>query len=157
MKKSGLRNVLSRWPIFGLVLCLAALPARTSIADHDDDDHDRDSDSRPAVRPPDGIRVQPQRPGRELREILRAIDHRHIEATIRTLVSFGTRQLESSMTDPNRGIGAAINFVNSTLQGYAARSNGRMTVALQTSHQPAAAGTVLNPAGVDVTNVVATI
>ncbi len=157
MKKSGLRNVLPRWPIFGLVLCLAALPARTSIADHDDDDHDRDSDSRPSVRPPDGIRVQPQRPGRELREILRALDHRHIEATIRTLAGFGTRQLESSMTDPNRGIGVAINFVFSTMQGYAARSSGRMTVALQTYHQAAAAGAVLNPAGVDVTNVVATI
>lgn len=157
MKKSDLRNVLSRWPIYGLVLCLAALPARTSVADHDDDDHDRDSDSRPAVHPPDGLRVQPQRPERELREILRAIDRHHIEATIRTLSGFGTRQLESSMTDPNRGIGAALNFVFTTMQGYAAHSSGRMTVALQTYHQAAVAGAVLNPDGVDVTNVVATI
>jgi hypothetical protein len=163
--------VLSRWPIYGLVLGLAALPARTSIADRDHDDrdyghdrdndrdrdHDRDRDARPAVRPPDGERVRPQKPERELRGILRDIDRHHIEATIRTLVGFGTRQLESSMTDPHRGIGAAINYVFNTLQGDAARSHGRMTVALQTYHQPAVAGTVLNPSGVDVTNVVATI
>jgi hypothetical protein len=157
MQKSGLRNVLSRWPIYGLVLCLAALPARTSVADHDDDDRDRDGDSRPSVRPPEGERVRPQRPERELREIMREINRHHIEATIRTLVSFGTRQTESSMTDPNRGVGAAINFIFNTLQGYAAHSHGRMTVALQTYHQAPVAGEILNPAGTDITNVVATI
>jgi len=154
MKKPGLRYVLSRWPIFGLVLCLAALPARTSVADHDDDD---DHDARPAVRPPDGQRVQPQRPDRELRELLAAIDRHHIEATIRTLVSFGTRQTESTMTDPKRGLGAALNFVFNSLQGIAAHSNGRMTVAFQTYHQAPVAGEILNPAGTDITNVVATI
>lgn len=153
MKKSGLRYVLSRWPIYGLVLCLAALPARTSIADHDDDDNG----PRPAVRPPDGQRVVPQKPDKELRDILKAIDRHNIEATIRTLAGFGTRHTESSQTDPNRGIGAAINFVFNTLQGYAAQSNGRMTVARQTYHQAPIAGTILTPGGVDITNVVATI
>ncbi len=155
MKKPGLRVALSRWPIYGLVLCLAALPARTSIADHDDDDHDRDD--RPAIRPPEGIRIQPQAPERELREMVREIDSHRIEATIRKLVSFGTRHTESSQTDPNHGIGAAINFVFTTLQGYAADSHGRMTVALQTYHQPPVANTILNPNGVDITNVVATL
>ena len=153
MKKPGLRYVFSRWPIFGLVLCLTALSARTSVANHDDDD----DESKAAVRPPDGIRVKPQKPDRELRDILRDIDRHHIEATIRKLVSFGTRQLESSMTDPNRGIGAAINYVFTTMQGFAAHSHGRMTVELQTYHQGPVAGAVLNPNGVDVTNVVATI
>src|SRR5262249_6320297 len=159
MKKSGLRNVLSRWPIFGLVLCLAALPARTSIADRDDDDYDRDPDrdSRPSVHPPEGERVRPQKPDRELRELMKEIDRHHIEATIRTLPGFGTRQTESSMTDPHRGLGAAINFVFNTLQGYAAHSHGRMTVALQTYHQDPVAGEILNPAGTDITNVMATI
>src|SRR5215468_737856 len=156
MKKPGLRYLLSRWPIYGLVLCLAALPARTSIADHDDEG-DHDGDSRPAVRPPDGQRVVPQKPDRELRDIMRAIDRHHIEATIRTLVGFGTRQTESTMTDPNRGLGAALNFVFNTMQGYAGQSSGRMTVALQTYHQAPVAGAILNPAGTDITNVVATI
>jgi hypothetical protein len=150
MKKPGLRYVLSRWPIYGLVLCLAALPARTSIADDDDD-------SKAAVRPPDGQKVKPQKPDKELRDIMQAIDRHHIEATIRTLVSFGTRQTESSMTDPARGVGAAINFISQTLQGIAATSSGRMTVALQTYHQDPVAGEILNPNGTDITNVVATI
>lgn len=153
MSKPGLRHVFSRWSIYGLVLGLAALPARTSVADHDDDD----DDSRPAVRPPDGQRVRPQKPEKELRDMLRDADHRNIEATIKKLVSFGTRHTESSRTDPNRGIGAALNYVFTTLQGYAAKSSGRMTVELQTYHQPPVANTILNPDGVDITNVVATI
>jgi Zn-dependent M28 family amino/carboxypeptidase len=140
-------------------------PQITSVArdddDHgrgDDDDRDRDDgDGRPAVRPPDGERVRPQAPERELREMIRDVDNRRIEATIRKLVGFGTRHTESSMTDPNRGIGAAINYVFTTMQGYAATSGGRMTVELQTYHQAPIANTILNPAGVDITNVVATI
>ncbi|HEX7840641.1 MAG TPA: M28 family metallopeptidase [Kofleriaceae bacterium] len=152
MIKTGLRHVLSRWPIYGLVLGLAALAPRTSAADHDDDD-----DGGPAVRPPEGLRVQPQKPEKELRDMIREVDNHRIEATIRKLVSFGTRHTESSMTDPNRGIGAALNYVFTTMQGYAATSGGRMTVELQTYHQPPVAGTILNPNGVDITNVVATI
>jgi peptidase M28-like protein len=158
--KTGLRHALSRWPIFGLVLCLAALPARTSVADHDDDDdhdRDRDGDSRPAVRPPEGQRIRPQAPERELREMLREVDNHRIQATIQKLVSFGTRHTESSMTDPNRGIGAALNYVFTTMQGFAAQSHGRMTVERQTYHQPFVAGTILTPDGVDITNIVATI
>jgi hypothetical protein len=153
MKHRGLRIASSRWPIYGLVLSLAALPARTSVADHDDDD----DHGGPAVQPPKGERVKPQKPEKELRDMLRDVDHKHIQATIEKLVSFGTRHTESSMTDPNRGIGAAINYVFTTMQGYAATSNGRMTVALQTYHQPPVANTILNPDGVDITNVVATI
>jgi hypothetical protein len=155
MKKPGLRHALSRWPIFALILSLAALPART-YADHDDDD-DRDGDSRPAVRPPEGQRIRPQSPERELKDMMRQVDNRRIQATIEKLVSFGTRHTESSMTDPNRGIGAAINYVFTTMQGYAATSNGRMTVALQTNHVAPIPGTILNPNGTDITNVVATI
>ena len=156
MKKPGLRHALSRWPIFALILSLAVLPART-YADHDDDDDDRDGDSRPAIRPPEGQRIRPQRPERELKEMIRQVDDSRIQATIAKLVTFGTRHTESSQTDPNRGIGAAINWVFATMQGYAATSNGRMTVALQTYHQPPVAGAILNPNGVDITNVVATI
>ena len=152
MNKTGLRQVFSRWPIYGLVLGLAALTPRTSAADQDDDEG-----PGPAVQPPAGLRVQPQKPEKELRDMLHEVDNHRIEATIQKLVSFGTRQLESSMTDPNRGIGAALNYVFTTMQGYAATSGGRMTVELQTYHQGPVAGAVLNPNGVDVTNVVATI
>src|SRR5262249_39592781 len=118
---------------------------------------DDDGARRPAVRPPDGNQVRPQEPERELRDMIRQADRRHVQATIETLASFGTRHTESSQTDPNRGVGAAINYVFNTMQGYAAESGGRMTVALQTYHQAPIAGTILNPAGVDITNVVATI
>ena len=123
------------------------------------DDHARSAneDGLPAVHPPDGIRVEPQRPERELRDIVRDLDRNRLQATIRSLISFGTRHTESSQTDPNRGIGAAINFVFTTMQGYAAQSGGRMTVERQTYHQAAVPGTILTPGGVDITNVVATI
>ena len=117
----------------------------------------KDDDPPPPVRPPDGERIRPQKPERELKNILQDISHKNIEKTITTLANFGTRHLESSQTDPNQGIGAAINFVFNTLQGYAANSGGRMTVAKQTFHLPQTPGAILNPAGVDVTNVVATI
>jgi hypothetical protein len=145
---AGLRTLRSG----GMLLALVALAlAPAPVGAHDDDD------SRPAVRPPDGSRIRPQKPEPELRQILREIDKRNIQATIEKLASLGTRHTESSQTDPNRGIGAAINYVFQTLQGYAANSGGRMTVELQTYHQPAVPGTILNPAGVDITNVVATL
>jgi Zn-dependent M28 family amino/carboxypeptidase len=131
----------------GMLLALAPATVRA----HDDDD------SRPAVRPPEGNRIRPQKPERELRQIIHEIDKRNIKTTIEKLVSFGTRHTESSQTDPNRGIGAAIQYVFRTLQGYAAASGGRMTVELQTYHQAPVPGTILNPDGVDITNVVATL
>jgi len=147
---AGARPALSRWMIYGVAFGLAALVPASSVAQDYDDDI-------PAVRPPDGRPVVMQPPERELREILRDIDKNRIEASDRKLVSFGTRHTESSQTDPHRGVGAAIKFVFATLQGYAAASHGRMTVELQTYHQPPVAGEILNPNGVDITNVVATL
>jgi Peptidase family M28/Fibronectin type III domain len=146
-KTVGLRNSHSG----GLLVALVALAlAPAPVGAHDDDD------SRPAVRPPDGIRIRPQKPERELRQIIHEIDKHNIEAIIERLASLGTRHTESSQTDPNRGIGAAINYVFQTLQGYAANSGGRLTVELQTYHQPFVPN-ILNPNGVDITNVVATL
>src|SRR5437763_16556128 len=51
--------------------------------------------------------IRPQPPDRQLRDLLRQVDARRIEATVRTLASFGTRHTLSSQTDPVRGIGAA--------------------------------------------------
>jgi hypothetical protein len=75
-----------------------------------------------------GQPVQPQKADAELRSILAAIDPARIEATIRKLVSFGTRHTLSSQDDPNRGIGAARDWIASELTSYAAASGGRMTV-----------------------------
>ena len=150
---SRLRYALWRCAVYGTVVCVGALAPRTAAA-HDHDDGDDDG---PAVHPPNGNPVRPQAPERELRQIVRDIDKSRIEATIRKLVSFGTRHTESSQTDPNRGIGAATNYIFQTMQGFAAASGGRMTVELQTYHQPFVAGTILTPGGVDITNVVATL
>jgi hypothetical protein len=146
----GHRHARSRWAIYGVAIGLASLVPASSIAEDFDDDI-------PAVRPPDGRPVVAQRPDVELREILRDIDKNRIEASVKKLVSFGTRHTESSQTDPNRGIGAATKYVFSTMQGFAAASHGRMTVELQTYHQAPVAGEILNPNGTDITNVVATL
>ncbi|WP_433294867.1 M20/M25/M40 family metallo-hydrolase [Actinoplanes sp. CA-030573] len=93
-------------------------------------------------------------PSPGLRAILREIDPRRIEATIRRLVAFGTRHTLSAQDDPVRGIGAARDWIFAELQRYAATSGGRMTVQLQSFVQP-----VSNriPVPTRITNVVATL
>src|SRR5215510_9668854 len=118
MKRQGTSG---RTSLF-VAAALCALTPVTSWA------NDKDDDPPPPVRPPDGQKIRPQRPERELKNILQDISHKNIENTITTLANFGTRHTESSQNDPNQGIGAAITFVFNTLQGYAAASGGRMTV-----------------------------
>ncbi|MEW2529179.1 M28 family metallopeptidase [Streptomyces sp. NPDC047071] len=77
------------------------------------------------------IRLAPQPPSRELRALLREIDHRRIEATVRRLVAFGTRHTLSAQDDPERGIGAARDWILARMREYARASGGRMTVDLQ--------------------------
>lgn len=52
----------------------------------------------------------------------------NIEATILKLVSFGTRHTLSTQTDPDRGVGAARDWIASEFRRYAEASDGRMTV-----------------------------
>ena len=54
---------------------------------------------------------EPQPPGDELRSILAAVDPDRVEATVRKLVSFGTRHTLSDQDDPERGIGAARDWI----------------------------------------------
>ena len=54
-----------------------------------------------------------------------------IEANVRKLASFGTRHTLSSQDDPDRGIGAARDWIFDTMTSYAAASGGRMTVEKQ--------------------------
>ncbi|HEV7980321.1 M20/M25/M40 family metallo-hydrolase [Amycolatopsis sp.] len=104
--------------------------------------------------PGPGVRTRPQAPDRELRSLLAELDERRMEASVRRLVSFGTRHTLSSQTDPQRGIGAARDWIFAELQRYAATSGGRMTVELQSYVQPAGPRI---PVPTTITSVVATL
>ena len=67
---------------------------------------------------------RPHGPSPALRSMLREIDADRIQSDIAKLVSFGTRHTLSSQTDPNRGIGAARDWIFDQLQGYATASGG---------------------------------
>jgi hypothetical protein len=86
--------------------------------------------------------------------IVQQIDARNIELTIRKLVSFGTRNTLSTQDDPNRGIGAARDWLYSEFMKAAENSGGRMTVEKQTYEQQKAARV---PTPTVLTNIVATL
>src|SRR5688572_9960909 len=104
---------------------------------------------RPLNRPLVNAKLNPQ-----IVSIVRTIDARNIETTIRKLVSFGTRNTLSDQTDPKRGIGAARDWLFSEFQKIAATSGGRMSVEKQTFEQ--AKGDRI-PSPTMLTNVVATL
>ncbi|MFF2520815.1 M20/M25/M40 family metallo-hydrolase [Streptomyces liangshanensis] len=95
-----------------------------------------------------------QHPDRELRELLKEVDRDRIEATVRRLAAFGTRHTLSTQDDPERGIGAARDWILAELKRYAAASGGRMTVELQSYVQQPASRI---PVATRITNVVATL
>jgi acetylornithine deacetylase/succinyl-diaminopimelate desuccinylase-like protein len=68
-------------------------------------------------------------------QMLRDVDSKRIERTIKTLVSFGTRNTLSSQDDPKRGIGAARDWLYGEFKKVAGTSGGRMTVELQSFDQ----------------------
>ena len=67
----------------------------------------------------------------EISQYVNQVNKDSLKANIEKLVSFGTRHTVSSTTDPNRGIGAARNWVLSKFRNYAKNSKGRMEVYLQ--------------------------
>ena len=91
---------------------------------------------------------------RTIADIVREIDARNIEATIRKLVSFRTRNTLSEQNDPKRGIGAARDWLYQEFLKAAEASNGRMTVEKQSYEQQKAARV---PQPTIITNVVATL
>ena len=101
-----------------------------------------------------GRSVTKQKPDAELRALLRDLDQRRIEATVRKLVGFGTRHTLSPQDDPARGIGAARDWILAEMQRYAAASGGRMKVELQSYIQQPASRI---PTATRITNVVATL
>ena len=91
---------------------------------------------------------------RAISNIVREIDARNIEATIRKLVSFGTRSTLSEQNDPKRGIGAARDWLYAEFLKAAESSQGRMTVEKQSFEQQKAARV---PQPTIITNIVATL
>lgn len=94
-------------------------------------------------------RRQPQ-----IARIVAEIEARNIEKSVRKLVSFGTRNTLSVQNDPNRGIGAARDWLFSEFSKAAEQSEGRMTVEKQTFEQPKAERV---PEAIKITNIVATL
>jgi Zn-dependent M28 family amino/carboxypeptidase len=73
----------------------------------------------------------PERPTpADVKGVLRSISPQRIEATIRKLVSFGTRHTLSDTTSNERGIGAARRWIKAQLDTCAQQSNGRLKVEL---------------------------
>ena len=101
-----------------------------------------------------GTRSLVTKRNRQIASILREIDARNIERTIRTLVSFGTRNTLSEQNDPKRGIGAARDWLYGEFLKVAEQSGGRMTVEKQAYEQPKATRV---PQPTILTNIVATL
>jgi hypothetical protein len=90
----------------------------------------------------------------EIQRMLAQIDAHNIERTVLKLVSFGTRNSLSDQDNPNRGIGAAANWLYDEFVMASKSSGGRMTVEKQTFEQGKAARV---PQPIKMTNVVATL
>lgn len=68
----------------------------------------------------------------EIEQMVKEVSSDSLKSYIHTLVSFGTRSTLSTQSDPNRGIGAARNWVLSKFREFARQSNGRLTAFIDT-------------------------
>ncbi|HTK39183.1 MAG TPA: M28 family metallopeptidase [Pyrinomonadaceae bacterium] len=94
------------------------------------------------------------KPNPEIAKMVKEVSAKNIEATIRKLVSFGTRSTLSDQNDPNRGIGAARDWIYGEFQKISADCGNCLTVEKQSFLQPKA---VRVPEPTTLTNVVATL
>jgi hypothetical protein len=140
-------NIVCFLLLFALTGSIASARAAKTIGarPQDKSKSSRRSSSRPAQR----LRGNPDIP-----KIVSEISARNIEATIRKLVSFGTRNTLSEQDNPNRGIGAARDWLYAEFQKAAAQSGGRMTIEKQSFEQAKAARV---PQPTMLTNIVATL
>ncbi|MBS1979399.1 MAG: M28 family metallopeptidase [Bacteroidetes bacterium] len=69
----------------------------------------------------------------EIEKMVREVSADSLQSYINTMVGFGTRNTQSSITDPKRGIGAARSWVVRKFKQYSKNSNGRMTAFLDTT------------------------
>lgn len=108
---------------------------------------------RTQAKPGTAARLNQRIPHKQdIARIVQEIDAHNIERIILKLVSFGTRNTLSTQDDPNRGIGAARDWLYSEFLKAAENSGGRMTVEKQAYEQQKAARV---PTPTVITNVVA--
>ncbi|MGI8468890.1 MAG: M20/M25/M40 family metallo-hydrolase [Pyrinomonadaceae bacterium] len=93
-----------------------------------------------------------EKPNAEINKMVREVSAKNIEATIRKLVSFGTRSTLSEQDNPARGIGAARDWIFGEFQKISNDCGGCLQVEKQTFLQPKAARV---PEPINLTNVVA--
>jgi hypothetical protein len=93
-------------------------------------------------------------PPSDVRAMLGEINAASLERYDRGLVGFGTRHTLSTQDDPNRGIGAARDWIKGEFDKIAATSGGRMTVELDSYIQQPVPRV---PVPTQITNVVATL
>ena len=72
-----------------------------------------------------------QRPNPEVAKMVKEVSAKNIEATIRKLVSFGTRNTLSEQDNPTRGIGAARDWIFAEFQRISAECGGCLDVQKQ--------------------------
>jgi len=68
----------------------------------------------------------------EIASMVKEVSSDSLKSYIQSLVSFGTRSTLSSQTDPNRGIGAARNWVLNKFNQFAQHSDGRLRAFIDT-------------------------
>jgi hypothetical protein len=96
----------------------------------------------------------PGSPNPEIAKLVAEISPARIEARIRKLVSFGTRNSLSGADSPVRGVGAARRWIKAQLEECAKDSGGRLQVAFD-AHRVDTGRRIPHP--VDIVNVVATL
>ena len=69
----------------------------------------------------------------EIEQMVKEVSADSLHSYIQKMVSFGTRNTLSTQTDPNRGIGAARNWVLQRFKQLSAMSNGRLTAYIDTT------------------------
>jgi hypothetical protein len=90
----------------------------------------------------------------EIERMIKEVSARNVEASIRKLVSFGTRNTLSEQNDPVRGIGAARDWIFAEFQKISAECGNCLTVEKQSFLQPKANRI---PEPTTLTNVIATL
>src|SRR3954467_1869581 len=78
------------------------------------------------------------KPDPEIAKMVKEVSAKNIEATIRKLVSFGTRNTLSEQDNPARGVGAARDWIYGEFQKISTDCGNCLTVEKQTFLQPKA-------------------
>ena len=83
--------------------------------------------------------AQKQKPNPEIAKMVKEVSAKNIEASIRKLVSFGTRNTLSEQDNPTRGVGAARDWLYAEFQRISTDCGGCLDVQKQTFLQPKSA------------------